>query len=203
MRTYIIHLIRHAKSEKYDEGRYIGHTDVSLSQTGKEELIRIRDEYGYPEVESVFTSPLKRCTETAALIYPEKSAIVIEDLSEMNFGEFEGKTAEELKSNEAFAGWLEGKNAPPFGETSKAFGSRICSSFEKIVNGMMKSGVFSASVITHGGVIGVILAAYGLPQASVHEWFTPDCCGYTLRVDPALWMRNKKFEVFKVIPGEK
>ena len=185
----------------------------------REDTSGIRDEYGYPEVESVFTSPLKRCTETAALIYPEKNAIVIEDLSEMNFGEFEGKTAEELKSNEAFAGWLEGKNAPPFGETSKAFGSRICSSFEKIVNGMMKSGVFSASVITHGGVIGVILAAYGLqrefefsvvfaaayglPQASVHEWFTPDCCGYTLRVDPALWMRNKKFEVFTVIPGEK
>ncbi|MBR6701947.1 MAG: histidine phosphatase family protein, partial [Clostridia bacterium] len=95
--------------EKYDEGRYIGHTDVSLSQTGKDELTAICDEYGYPEVESVFSSPLKRCTETAGIIYPDKTPIIIEDLSEMNFGEFEGKTAEELKSNEAFAGWLEGK----------------------------------------------------------------------------------------------
>ncbi len=203
MRTYIIHLIKHAKNDKYDEGRYIGHTDVSLSEIGKEELIHIRDEYGYPGVESVFSSPLKRCIETAEIIYPDKNAIIIENLAEMNFGEFEGKTAEELKSNESFAGWLEGKNAPPFGETSNAFGKRICECFEKIVEGMMKSGVFSASVITHGGVIGIILAAYGLPQAPMHEWYTPDCCGYTLRVDPALWMRNKKFEIFSLIPGEK
>ena len=202
MKTYIIYLIRHAVNEFVDKGRYIGHTDVSLSEEGRAELNQLNDDYGYPYVESVFSSPLKRCTETAKIIYPEKEPIIIEALSEMNFGEFENKTAADLQGNEGFALWLEGKAAPPFGETSNAFGQRVCGAFEKIIDGMMRSGVFTSAVITHAGVIGSILAAYGLPQAPMHEWFTPNCCGYTLRVDPALWMRNKKFEVFAKIPED-
>ena len=200
MKTYLIYLIRHAVNEGADKGRYIGHTDAPLSEEGRAELGQLRDDYGYPYVESVFSSPLKRCTETAKIIYPEKEPIIIQELSEMNFGEFENKTADELQSNEDFAGWLEGRNAPPFGETSNEFGSRVCGAFEKITDGMMRSGVFSAAIITHAGVIGTILSAYGLPQALMHEWFTPNCCGYTLRVDPALWMRGKKFEIFAKIP---
>ena len=200
MKTYLIYLIRHAVNEGADKGRYIGHTDVPLSEEGRAELGQLRDDYGYPFVESVFSSPLQRCTQTAKIIYPEKEPIIIQELSEMNFGEFENKTADELQSHEDFAGWLEGRNAPPFGETSSEFGSRVCGAFEKITDGMMRSGVFSAAIITHAGVIGTILSAYGLPQAPMHEWFTPNCCGYTLRVDPALWMRGKKFEIFAKIP---
>lgn len=200
MRSYKIHLIRNAPGEGYGEGRYIGHTDIPLSEEGRAQAQQMRDDYVYPFAETVFTSPLKRCKETAAILYPNKEAVEIEGLIECNFGEFENKTADELKDNEAFSEWLAGKAAPPFGESSADFGKRICSTFEKIAEGMMKSGVFETAIVTHGGVISIILAAYGLPQAPMHEWMAPDCCGYTIRLDPAMWMRSKKVEVAEAIP---
>ena len=58
------------------------------------------ENYGeYPQVDAVFSSPLKRCTETAKVIYPDRNPIVLDDLREYDFGEFEGKTAEELQDS--------------------------------------------------------------------------------------------------------
>lgn len=202
MKTYQIFLIAHASAEGSAEGRYIGHTDAPLSEEGREHLNEMKNTYAYPDAQVVFTGPLKRCTQTAAVLYPDKSPIVLDGFIECNFGEFENMTAEELKNNEAFALWLSGKSAPPFGESSEHFGKRVCSTFEKTADGMMKSGVFSAAIITHSGVIGAILSAYGLPEAPIYEWMSSPCCGYALRLDPAMWMRGKKFEVFGVIPGD-
>ncbi len=203
MKTYKIHLIRHALNEGVEEGRYIGHTDVSLSEEGRAQLLQMKDDYIYPETQVVFSSPLKRCTETAKLLYPDKEPILMDDLTECNFGEFENKTAEELADNEDFASWIKGETAPPFGESSNAFGRRVCTAFEKIADGMFKSGVFEAAVITHGGVASAILSAYGLPQAPMHEWMIPNACGYTLLLDPAMWMRSRKVEVYAEIPDNK
>ena len=205
MQTYLIHLIRHAKTQGNLEGRYIGHTDQELCSEGIEELKRINETYGpYPKADAVFSSPLKRCLQTSEIIYPDKKAIVMDDLIEYNFGEFEGKTAEELKDDEDFAEWLRGENpqkAPPFGDKQADFNYRICSCFEKIVDAVIKSKVKSTAVITHGGVIMAIMAAYALPQAQMHEWMTPSCCGYTLRIDPSLWMRVQKAEAVSECPS--
>ena len=200
MKTYRIHLIRHAEIAETAQGKYIGHTDVSLPEDSKEKARRLASDKIYPYADAVFTSPLKRCTETAAILYPDIKAVPIEELIECNFGEFEGKTADDLRENEDFAGWLAGKNAPPFGESSRDFGARVITAFEKIADGMMKSGVPDVAIITHAGVMSAILAAYGIPEAPMHEWITPNCCGYSVRLDPSIWMRGKKFEVYSKIP---
>lgn len=203
MKTYKIYLIRHAQCEGADLGKYIGHTDAPLSEEGKAELMQMSEDYIYPYPQVVFSSPLKRCTETASILFPDKDPIIIDGLIECNFGEFENKSAEELAGNEDFSGWLEGKNGPPFGETSKDFGKRIYTTFEKIADGMMKSGVFEAAIVTHGGVIGAILSAFGLPEAPIHQWLTPNCKGYVIRLDPGMWMRSRKFEIFAKLPDMK
>ena len=101
MKSYTVYLIRHGMTDEGGEGRYIGHTDVPLSEEGRQQLIRLKDELVYPPVSAVFTSPLSRCTETAAILYPENKAIAIDGLIEYDFGEFENKTAEELKKRPA------------------------------------------------------------------------------------------------------
>ena len=65
--TYRIFLIRHGATPGNLEGRYIGRTDEALSAAGREDILR----HQYPPVDLVFTSPMRRCRETAALIYPE------------------------------------------------------------------------------------------------------------------------------------
>ena len=205
MKSYTIHFIRNALTDENLEGRYIGHTNVALSDEGKAQLAQMREELIYPPVDAVFTSPLKRCTDTAAILYPENTPLVIEGLIEYNFGEFENKTAEQLEKYEEFPRWLAGEQGvkPPYGESNEDFTKRVCDTFEKIAEGLMKTGTTSAAIVTHGGVIMTILALYGIPEYPMHEWLTPNGCGFTVKLNPSLWMRAKKFEVFSEFPYER
>lgn len=202
MKSYYIYLIRNGITEENRDGMYIGHTDVPLSEDGEKQLADMAEKYEYPEPEVVFSSPLKRCTETARLIYPDTEPIIMNDLIEYNFGEFEGKTAQELKEHPVFPKWLAGEKdvEPPFGESNEDFQKRVCTCFYKIVEGLLKTGTTKAAVVTHGGVIMTILAAFGIPEASMHEWLMPSGCGYTVRITPMLWSGGQKVEVFEELP---
>ena len=202
MKTYKIHLIRHGISEGSTEGQYIGHTDVDLTEEGKRQLEVMKKDYIYPDVKAVLTSPLTRCLETARILYPEKEPLTIDNLKEYDFGEFEGLTAEDLKGEPEFAEWLAGgpDAKAPFGESNKGFEKRISKCFYDIVNGVIKSDTESVAVITHGGVIMTIMQMYALPQAPMHEWLTPNGCGYTLNVIPSLWGNTTKVEAYSEIP---
>ena len=202
MKSYVIHFIRHGSIDETLSGKYIGTTDVPLSDKGKTALRKLDYDYSYPSAQALFTSPLKRCTQTAQLLYPDLKPLVIANLSECNFGEWEGKTADELKNDEDFQKWLAGDNGvkPPRGESNADFVRRICLMFESIVEGLMKTGVTESVIITHGGVIMTLLAVYGLPQAKPFEWTMDNGFGYSVRVTPMLWQRGKVCEVFQKVP---
>ena len=205
MKSYVIHLIRHGAIDETLSGKYIGTTDPPLSDKGKLALKKLAFTHAYPQPPVVFTSPLKRCTQTCAVLFPERKPLVIADLSECNFGEWEGKTAEELKGSEDFQKWLAGDNSvkPPRGESNADFVRRICKMFESIVEGLMKTGSTECAIVTHGGVIMTLLAVYGLPQAKPFEWAMENGCGYSVRVTPMLWQRGKVTEVFSRVPVAK
>ena len=205
MKSYVIHLIRHGAIDETLSGKYIGTTDPPLSDKGKLALKKLAFTHAYPQPPVVFTSPLRRCTQTCAVLFPERKPLVIADLSECNFGEWEGKTAEELKGSEDFQKWLAGDNSvkPPRGESNADFVRRVCKIFESIVEGLMKTGSTECAVVTHGGVIMTLLAVYGLPQAKPFEWAMENGCGYSVRVTPMLWQRGKVTEVFSRVPVAK
>lgn len=202
MKSYIIHFIRHGSIDDTLAGKCIGTTDAPLSDRGRMDLKKLDYEYKYPGTQVVFTSPLKRCTETAKILYPEQNPLVIDNLSECNFGEWEGKTADELKNDPDFKKWLAGDSSvkPPRGESNADFTRRVCKMFESIVEGLMKTGTTESVIVTHGGVIMTLLAVYGLPQAKPFEWTMDNGFGYSLRVTPVLWQRDKVCEVFQTIP---
>ena len=205
MKSYVIHLIRHGAIDETLSGKYIGTTDPPLSDKGKLALKKLAFTHAYPQPPVVFSSPLRRCTQTCAVLFPERKPLVIADLSECNFGEWEGKTAEELKDSEDFQKWLAGDNSvkPPRGESNADFVRRVCKIFESIVEGLMKTGSTECAVVTHGGVIMTLLAVYGLPQAKPFEWAMENGCGYSVRVTPMLWQRGKVSEVFSRLPADK
>ena len=128
--------------------------------------------------------------------------MIFDGLIEYDFGEFEGMTADELKGDPAFTEWLAGgaEAAAPFGESNGDFAKRVCRCFSDIVEGVMKSGVDSVAVITHGGVIMTIMQYFALPEAPMHDWLTPNGCGYTLNVMPSIWSNIKKAEAMAEIP---
>ena len=205
MKSYVIHFIRHGAVDETLSGKYIGTTDPPLSDKGRAALRRLNLEMRYPGAQALFTSPLKRCTETCKILYPNLKPLVIANLSECNFGEWEGKTADELKDDADFRKWLAGDNTvkPPRGESNADFVRRICKMFESIVEGLMKTGTTESVIVTHGGVIMTLLAVYGLPQAKPFEWTMDNGFGYSVRITPMLWQRGKVTEVFKRIPEQK
>ena len=89
----IIEMIRHGKTYGNTLGRYIGVTDEPLCEEGKKEL----EQRTMDTVELLFVSPLKRCLETADILYPYAKQVKIPEFAECNFGEFENKNYQELK----------------------------------------------------------------------------------------------------------
>ena len=65
MRT--IYLIRHGKPEFPDERKYcIGRTDLPLSEEGRTQIRALGETFAGRRIEKIYTSPLKRCRESAA-----------------------------------------------------------------------------------------------------------------------------------------
>ena len=65
---------------------------------------------------------------------------------------------------------------------------------------MMRRKVTETAIFAHGGVIMTLLANYGLPKAKIFEWAVDNGCGYSVRITPGIWMRDKVFEVYEKVP---
>ena len=205
MQSYEIHFIRHGTTTQDNKGKYIGITNVPLSDKGVADLKKHDRLYIYPGTPLLYTSPLLRCIQTCNVLYPALKPIVLEGLSECSFGDWEGKTADELKNNTEFINWLANSkdNRPPNGESGAEFTLRICRTFEKLVKDLIQSGETRAVVVTHAGVITTLLSVYGLPQAESYRWQMDNGFGYSLRITPLLWTRDKVAEVYGYCPREK
>lgn len=204
MQSYVIHLIRHGATLGNEEGRYVGSSDLPLSEAGARRLKALAARYEYPRAQAYFTSPQKRCEQTMRILYPQAKVTLMPGLRECDFGTWEGKTAREIAARDpAFARWVSGQGkevVPPGGESGAEMMRRVCAAFERIVQGMMTSGVASSVVVAHGGALMSILTAYGLPRAKFYDWMTETGCGYSVRVTPGLWMRSKVCEVYAKVP---
>jgi len=202
MKTYTVYLFRHGLTKGNINAQYIGHTDYPLTMDSINTLKNIKAHHHYPQVEAVFSSPLKRCLDSANIMFPKNNPLIINDLIEYNFGEFEECTAEDLKNNEDFRQWLHGDihAKPPYGESNAEFIERVCSAFEKIVEGLMRTGTQTAAIVGHAGVLMTILSCYGLPEAPMAHWQMDAGYGFKLRITPSLWMQANKLEVIDTAP---
>lgn len=200
MRTYKIHLIRHGATGANEEGRYIGVTDVGLSEEGKQHLRLLKEDCEYPYLQKLYSSPLKRCVQTAEILYPELSVNVMSRLGEYNFGRFENRLMSELQEDEEFIAWMNGEAQPDGVETSAEFIQRCKDGFSAVLSDMMKNKLSSVGIITHGGVIMNLLACFGLPQRQPYAWLAENGTGYTVAVNVQLWSQGQVFEVFEKVP---
>ena len=151
-----------------------------------------------------FTGPLQRCRQTLEVLYPGCAPTVVPGLSEIDFGAFEGRRIAELKGDERFLRWMEGKLPDiPDGESTEAFRSRVCAAFEAVVDELIHRGQTEAVVCTHGGVITLLMQLYSLPRLEPKDCLAAPGQGFTLRVTPSIWMNEPLAEALCVIPWEK
>ena len=138
------------------EKRYIGRTDEELCSEGTEQLKQVK----CPDCEIVVCSPMKRCIQTARILFPEKNAVAENDFRECDFGDFEGKNYEELSENKDYIKWIEsgGENTFPNGESPKQFRKRCTDAFERVVKKYEYSDSIAFAV--HGGTIMAVLEKF-------------------------------------------
>ena len=196
MVTFRIHLIRHGLAEDPDRVLCLGGgSDPALTPEGVQELRDLMETYQYPFAQKVYSSPLLRCTQTADLLFPDTLVETVDELRDCNLGEFEGKAFAEVKNDDKFLGWLEGKNPPPGGETSEQFGQRIACAFDDILHDMSKNHLTDVAVVTHGMVIMGLFAMCGYPRQEMSAWATDRGRGYTVRTSVQMWMHDSCFEI--------
>ncbi len=176
----IIYFIRHGKTQGNILRKYIGRTDEALSELGIEEIKK----NSYPSVSCVFVSPMRRCIETAKIIYPQNERIVIDELKECDFGDFEGKTYVELKDDVRYRNWISGGSLEiAGGENSDDFKQRCRNGFYKIISYCQENQIENIAVICHGGTIMSILEhAFG---KSFYDWQAENGNGFCVSYDAA------------------
>lgn len=183
-------LIRHSLTEGNLNKRYVGKTDEPLCPEG---IDRIKDIF-YPEVQEVFVSPMRRCVQTAGIIYPGHRLHIIDELAECDFGEFENKNYLELSDHPNYQEWVDSGGLLPFpgGESREEFRWRCLNGFQKVVYNCIHRGVISAALVVHGGTIMNIMETFAVPERSFYEWDVKNGCGYAVELEEELWKKNRE-----------
>ena len=136
------------------KGVIYGHMDIPLAESFAEEKEAILKQIPLT-FDAVYSSPSFRCTHLAAAISPEFRPD--EALRELNFGDWEGMTWDAIDRQECDA-WMDDfvHLSPPNGETMLEMEQRIMKFWEEL----LKQPFENVAVVTHGGVIRIILAHY-------------------------------------------
>jgi alpha-ribazole phosphatase len=202
MNGYHLSLIRHGRTDANDQGIYIGRTDYPLSEKGIAQLYNKMDEFVYPHVAKVYSSPLRRCTETAEILFPDTDIQCLDNLIEMDFGTFDGKAAESLVDLPEFKAWLKGGTdcAPPEGESVAQVQLRIFKALRTIIADMMENDLRHCAVVTHGGILANMIAGFGVPKVDPKELQADFGEGYDVLVTASLWQRSGAFELLGMTP---
>lgn len=175
--------IRHGKTRGNAEGRYVGSTDEPLLAEGAD-YIKGRAEQGlYPAAEIVWTSPMKRCMQTAQLIYPNAEIHIEDDLRECDFGKFEYKNYVEMSEDEDYRAWVNSSGTLPFpqGEDADYFRKRCREAFLRVVSRYEDDAVIA--FIVHGGTMMSVFSRFEEPPSGYFDRQPKNAGGYICEYD--------------------
>lgn len=169
-------LLRHAETLSNLSRRYLGQTDEPLCEQGIKRAKRLF----LPPVNRVFVSPLIRCRQTAAIVFPQAEQVLAEGLQECDFGEFEGKNYRELSADSRYQAWIDSGGELPFpgGESRGQFCRRTCLSFEELLPELMLEP--RTAIVAHGGTLMALLERFGEPARGYFDWQVKPCCGFSV-----------------------
>lgn len=179
-------LIRHGLTAGNLQKRYVGRTDEPLCREG---INALQKAGAFPEIPQVVVSPMLRARQTASLLFPNADQLVVEDLREMDFGAFEGRTADEMALDPAYRAWVEGncQGICPGGEGIAAFSFRTLSAFDQAVRQAILSGKSRLVIVAHGGTLMAVMDKYATPKGAYWDWHVPPLKGWRANLEDAAW----------------
>lgn len=177
----ILTFLRHGKTAGNLTQRYIGVTDEPLCPEGRAELLQ-REPLTAPS--ALYASPLRRCVETAAILFPGVEPRFVPDFRECDFGDFEGKNYAELNGSPAYQRFIDTMGMEiPNGEPGDAFRKRCCRGFLEVVTELDKSSVPDAVIVCHGGTIMAVMERFERRKMGFYGYQAKNGHGYQAQWD--------------------
>lgn len=181
-------LLRHSFCEGNLRHAYVGgRTDQPLCAQGIAEAraragaLEVRMESaGLSMPEVVYTSPMIRARQTAGLLFGNARLVDVEGLREMDFGDFENRSAADMERDVAYRAWVDAQCEPacPNGESKAQFSIRTCEAFEDVLRDAREAGERQVVIVAHGGTIMSLMGAFARPSRDYYSWHVAPCFGY-------------------------
>jgi broad specificity phosphatase PhoE len=157
-------LIRHGETQWSLSGAHTGKTEIPLTTKGEESAAAIGEYLKNRVFSLALTSPRLRARETCRLAGFADQAIINEDLSEWDYGIFEGCTTAEIR--ERIHGWAIWDGPVPGGETIEEVATRAARIISIILTATGPIALFS-----HGHILRILTALWlELPPQTGRRW---------------------------------
>lgn len=151
--TPMIYLVRHGATEWALNGRHTGRTDIPLTEGGREQAELFIPVFTDVKFSLVLCSPRLRAQETAKLAGLFDQAEICEDLSEWDYGDYEGLTTDEIRKK--VPGWTVFSQPCPNGETIEQVTTRA----ERVID-RCKDIKGNVALFAHGHILRVLVARW-------------------------------------------
>jgi broad specificity phosphatase PhoE len=176
-------MLRHAQTEWNRALRYQGHIDVELSPFGRSQARLLTEVMSQEPLVAIYTSDLSRSRETAEIIAAPHGLVpvLMPELREASYGEWEGLTYAEVRSRYAELVKLRRQDplgfTPPGGESLGETARRIMAAARRVAECHASGKV---AVVTHGGPLRVLVATLlEIPPRNTFR-LRLDNCGITV-----------------------
>ena len=193
--SVVIALFRHGLTEENKRKAYLGWNDSPLCPESYHlATTRIYDCY--------FSSDLNRCIRTANVLFPNEELFLLKDLRELDFGKWQGKTYEELKTEKLYRLWIDEPFtiAPPDGESFQQFSKRVQNGWNSVIQEILTKNFQRCAVITHGGVIKYLLAEFAPEIKEFWSWRVPHGYGIELIFEREALRRRERCILLQEVP---
>ena len=155
------YFVRHGQTDWNVDHKIQGSIDIDLNEKGREQAAEMREKLKDKKFAAIFSSPLNRARETAQIIaepHTDTPLIIVNELAERNFGDYEGKP----NNGDYYGLWQADNNETPNGETPEDLKIRIYPFLDRIREEFSGEDVL---LVAHGG-IGLIIETYykGIPE---------------------------------------
>ncbi len=159
-------LIRHT-SVAVKGGICYGQSDVGVADSFEEEKKRVAAHIENIQFDEIYSSPLTRCKLLAEGLFEQKEIVFDERLKELNFGDWELKTWDDIYAEPKGKVWMDNFLTLPTlnGESYPEMVKRIALFFQELKKGKLESVV----VVTHAGVIRIFKSL--IENKSISESF--------------------------------
>ena len=152
--------MRHAETEWSLDGRHTGHTDIPLTDAGRERARELGTRLDGREFDLVISSPLTRAQDTCTLAGLGAQMQLREEILEWDYGDYDGVTTRDIRAERP--GWFLWTDGCPGGEGPEQVEARV----DRVIDEVLEADG-NVALFAHGHILRALAARWlELPVAA-------------------------------------